>query len=122
LTFPAGRLQHDTSRVVEHDHLLATGEPGWVSYGPAATLAAGRYTATWYGRGVASPGRVTVSVRSNHWRDVLAKATVPAATLVDGKLVELQFSLAQASDGVDVVVESAGGAIVILDHLTIEPR
>jgi arylsulfatase A-like enzyme len=122
LRLPAAVLPHRKARIIEADHLIATGEPGPVSYGPFLTLAAGAYTCTWIGRGVLTPGRLTFSVYADGGRDVFARTTVASATLTTGELIEIPFTLDRPYDRVELAVTSSGGGVVILDQLVVRPR
>lgn len=125
LQLPATHLAlHRGAVALEADQLVATGQPGYVVFGPYLRLPAGAYRVVWRGSGIASPGDLTFTVAADVGRDVLARTAVPARAI--GKdhttLVELTFVLDRTREALEFPILSAGGARVALDELVIERR
>lgn len=124
---PASHLQIRRGNVkLEAGELVATGEPGTVVYGPYIDLPKGDYVATWIGSGVESTGQLVFGILGTPLgsgrRRLLPQITVDAATVsrTRSDLVRFPFKAKRAMAGVEVVVETSGGARVSLHELVIE--
>ena len=125
LRLPAGHLAlHRGVVALEAGHLVATGQPGYIVFGPYLRLPRGAYRVVWHGSAVASSGDLTFTVAADFGRDVLARANVPAAAIGNDHttLVELSFVLDRARDTVEFPILSADGARVSLDDVVLEQR
>ncbi len=125
-TFPmrlaAAHLQLVPSEAtVSGTELNATGNEGTVVYGPYIELPKGRYTATWIGRRVESPGNLEFKVTANG-RNLVpptfhAAAQLPAQR---GELTRVSFVIGPRRSNIEFPVTSGGGARVSLHELVIE--
>jgi hypothetical protein len=133
LRLPATHLAlHRGVVAPEAGRLVATGQPGYVVYGPYLKLPRGTYRVVWSGSAItspgaspgASPGELTFTVAADLGQDVLAKATISAGAIGSRRapLVELSFTLDRARDSVEFPIWSAGGARVALDDVVLERR
>ncbi|MGE5181458.1 MAG: hypothetical protein ACM31C_05330, partial [Acidobacteriota bacterium] len=124
LRIPATHLQLRHGKVaVESGRLVATGETGTVLYGPYITLPRGRYTVTWFGSGMPSPGEIKFFVLASG-SDKLAEASHLAQQIptAPGELVKLVFKLGRPRDSIEFSVYSQDGGRIALDELLIERR
>ncbi len=127
IQIPATHLQIRRENVtLVSGELVATGQPGTVVYGPYIDLPKGDYVATWIGSGIESTGQITFGVTgtpSGGGRRRLAPpVTLEAPTIPRGRseLVRFAFTAKRPVAGIEVSVESAGGARVSLHELVIE--
>ena len=116
----------------EPDRLVATGQPGYVVFGPYLRLPRGDYRVAWRGSpivsggvsGGASGGSLTFSVTADASKHVLARSVIATSAIRadHAVLVELAFTVENAREGVEFPIASAGGARVALDELVLERR
>jgi hypothetical protein len=104
--------------------MVATGNEGFVLYGPYMTLPAGTYEVSWIGSGVDSPGDITFSADIEFGKNVLASQKRVAAQIgtTRGELARLRFTLPVRSEAVEFPVFSTAGGRVRLDELVLEKR
>ncbi|MGE5186621.1 MAG: sulfatase-like hydrolase/transferase [Acidobacteriota bacterium] len=118
IAFPWRRAASDFARgnaVVEGNELVASGVSGTIAYGPYIKLPAGQFELVWRGRGIASPGKLAFSVRSNGGANIATYAMVDASSLpASGELIRIPFVLARPRFEVELVVESSDGGRVAL--------
>ncbi len=122
LRLPVTSLLRPAKAALESGTLVATGEPGTIVFGPYIVLPPGTYELSWRGTGIDSPGHLAFSVRADHGAEILADVVVQAKDLPReaNTLVRLPFVLDRERSAIEFLVESADGARVILEHVTIE--
>ncbi|HTR49087.1 MAG TPA: hypothetical protein VMJ10_00190 [Kofleriaceae bacterium] len=126
IRLPATHLQIRRAHVaVSADDLIATGEQGTLVYGPYVDLPKGHYTATWIGNGMESVGQITFHITSlvhDGPHRLLASVTRDAKDIsrTRSELVRFSFDLKHAQRGVELQIESVGGARVSLHELVID--
>lgn len=120
LRFAATSLAFRRTNVREQGgRLVVTDAADSVLYGPYIQMPPGSYEAIWRGSGMRTPGRLVFSVRNDYGRETYIQKVVEAASLGDGELVTLPFALDRQRFSVEFSVQSANGAMVTLDDLTI---
>jgi arylsulfatase A-like enzyme len=107
---------------LEAPHVVATGIPGPLLYGPYLQLPAGEYELHWRGRSIGDVGKVGFSVTADAGRDLIAQAVIENKNLPSqpAELVRLAFKLDRQRSQVEFVVDSAEGGRIELDELVIE--
>jgi hypothetical protein len=107
---------------LEAPHVVATGTPGPLLYGPYLQLPAGEYELRWRGRSIGDVGKVGFSVTADAGRDLIAQAVIENKDLPTqpAELVRLPFKLDRQRSQVEFVVDSAEGGRIELDELVIE--
>ncbi len=106
--------------VVVGNELVATGEPGTISYGPYIKLPAGSFELIWRGRGIVSRGEIAFSVRSNSGAHIASYAIADASALpAAGELIRIPFVLDRPRFEIELVVESGNGGLVALSEVEI---
>ncbi|MGE0867997.1 MAG: sulfatase [Kofleriaceae bacterium] len=115
------RIRRGDAATLESNKLVATGQPGTVSYGPYLRLPAGCYELVWLGHGMSSPGQIAFSVRADSGQEIVAQTVVEANALPlgGGELVRIPFSFDRQRFEVEFVVESGNGGRVALDRLVV---
>ncbi|HWO17765.1 MAG TPA: hypothetical protein VNO30_03280 [Kofleriaceae bacterium] len=110
--------------VAAGNRVIATGQEGYVVYGPYMKLPKGRFRARWIGNGFDSPGWIIFIVAADAGKEELARITLPARDLPRerGQLVEIPFKLPVPREGVELTVFSKDGGRVALDELVLERR
>jgi hypothetical protein len=114
---------HKEHSSVEHDMVVANGEPGPLVFGPYVQLPTGSYQLVWTGQGVSPHGSLVFSVQADGGREVLARTVMNAADLAraaSAELVRLPFTLDRYRSQIEFVVESADGGRVALAQLVVE--
>ncbi|HWU87819.1 MAG TPA: hypothetical protein VN253_11115 [Kofleriaceae bacterium] len=125
LRLPATHLQLRRGQVaLEAGRMVATGEQGYVLYGPYMKLPAGHYDVRWTGSGIDSPGYLMFIVAADVGHEELTRVTVAARDLERARteLAHLSFEIGRSRDAVELTVFSQGGARVALDEVVIERR
>ena len=108
---------------VEGGRLVATGEEGFIVYGPYLSLPKGKFRIQWLGSGIESAGDVTFAVTMKYGEVKLSEArvAVPGGSAPPRSvLVSSVIELPEGGAGVEFRAYSNGGAKVVLDELLIE--
>jgi hypothetical protein len=115
---------HRGKVALEGDKLIATGEEGYVIYGPYMKLPRGKYEVSWIGSGRDTPGDVTFIVAADVGKEELTRTPVHAKDLRKdrGELMRLSFAVDRMRHDVEFTVFSAGGARLQLDELVVEKK
>lgn len=101
--------------------MVATGEEGYVTFGPYMELPKGQYVLRWSGSALGTEGVITFSVASDVGKSTVKTVTVDAKDLpASGALIRIPFVLHRTGANVEFTVFSAGGARVALDEMTLE--
>jgi len=110
--------------VVEGNVLEGTGTAGFLAFGPYASLAAGDYTVTFIGASPTLPEGAVVrfDVASALGSQVHGEQALSASTAQSGELAKFDFSLPTAVADLEVRVEVAGRAVVVLQSYSITQR
>ena len=127
IRIPATHLQLRRGDVaLEAGQIVATGKQGIVVYGPYIDLPKGDYIATWIGSGIESAGQLAFRITGVPRGRVLQKLApeilleAHAIPRARSELVRFTFTARRPVTGVEVTVESYGGARVSLHELVIE--
>ncbi|GHA85602.1 hypothetical protein GCM10007067_24560 [Lysobacter bugurensis] len=102
---------------VEGDALTSTGKPGFVLFGPYATLAPGRYRLALNGH-LDAPGVAGITVDVSSRGKAFAEAVVKDAE-ASGPLASLDFELARETPALEVRVRASEGARVRVESYTV---
>jgi hypothetical protein len=104
--------------------MIATGQEGYVVFGPYMKLPKGRFRVRWIGNGFGSPGWVIFIVAADAGKEELARISLPARDLPleRGVLVDIPFRSPVPREGVEFTVFSKDGGRVALDELVLERR
>jgi len=104
--------------------IVATGEEGTVCFGPYLDLPVGNYTLRWFGTFIGeTKGGLGFDVRASKDGSMLSERSIDTKSLdrsVGNRLlVELHFSLARTTTGIEFRVFSRGGARVALERIEV---
>ena len=108
---------------VEDGSLVASGEEGFIVYGPYIALPKGTFRVKWIGSAIESTGDVTFAVTMKFGEVLLKEVHVPATNrdaIHHSTLVTLDISIPEGAPGVEFRAHSNGGAKIALDELVIE--
>lgn len=101
--------------------MVATGEAGYITFGPYMRLPKGQYALRWSGSALGTEGVITFGVAADVGKYEVKRITVGAKDLpASGELVRMPFVLDRKRADVEFTVFSAGGARVALDEMILE--
>lgn len=106
---------------LENGRMVATGEEGFITFGPYMRLPKGEYVLRWSGSALGAEGVITFGVAADVGDSTIKTITVDAKDLpASGELVRMPFLLKRKRANVEFTVFSAGGARVALDEMILE--
>jgi hypothetical protein len=104
---------------ISGEALTSTGKPGFLLFGPYATIAAGRYRVTVQG-GVSNPGSEPMIVDVASKGKVFAEQKVSSAT-PGTTIASLEFELPTQTENVEFRARVGQGAVARVTGYTLEP-
>lgn len=124
ITHPqVGRV--DTVVREEDDTIVLTGVEGWAAYGPFLTLPPGKFRVTWFGSGIDSEGTLTFDIVTEYGKHVFGERKLTATSIgktEGGKIVEIDIDLPKQVQGIELRIDSKGGARAVIEAVSVEKR
>lgn len=101
--------------------MVATGEEGYIMFGPYMKLPKGTYALRWSGSTLGTEGVITFIVAADVGKHEIKRIAVEVKDLpAGGELVRIPFVLNRKRVDVEFTVYSAGGGRVALDEMILE--